>query len=220
MPCALSSAARRVTFIVADSPIRDSRAASFMRVADGIIAPEAATLIERARTRAARRPPHLLLALLALLLGFAARSTTVGAAPPAAEGWLDDLAAARARAKSESKPILVDLWADWCTWCKRLERDVFSTPVFQQFAEKLRPAAGRHRGRRRGHAPDGGLRGREPADHAPRLPRPDQDRRAAGLSSRRSLRPEPRARDRDVRNADPCLRRPSTRRQGRGARRR
>jgi thioredoxin-related protein len=109
-----------------------------MRVADGIIAPEAGTVIDRARSRAARRLPHLLLTLLlTLALGFAATPASAGAPPPALDGWLDDLTAARARAKAEDKPILVDLWADWCTWCKRLEKDVFSTPVFQQYAENF-----------------------------------------------------------------------------------
>jgi thioredoxin-related protein len=89
-------------------------------------------LIERARTRAARRLPHLPLLLLALIVGLAA-TTPVAAAPPASDGWLEDLAAARARAKAENKAILVDLWADWCTWCKRLEKDVFSTPAFRQY---------------------------------------------------------------------------------------
>lgn len=89
-------------------------------------------MIERARARAARRPPHLPLLLLALILGLVS-TTPTAAAPPASDGWLEDLAAARARAKAENKPILVDLWAEWCTWCKRLEKDVFSTPVFQQY---------------------------------------------------------------------------------------
>jgi thiol-disulfide isomerase/thioredoxin len=102
-----------------------------MRVADGIIATEAAALIQRARTRAARRLPHLLLPLLIFAL---AATSAAAATVPASDGWLDDLAAAHARARTENKPILVDLWAEWCTWCKRLEQDVFSTPVFKQYA--------------------------------------------------------------------------------------
>jgi thioredoxin-related protein len=93
---------------------------------------EAATVIERARTRAARRLSHLLLPLFALSIGLAA-TAQVAATPSPSGGWLESLAAARERAKAENKPILVDLWADWCTWCKRLEKDVFSTPVFKQY---------------------------------------------------------------------------------------
>jgi thioredoxin-related protein len=79
------------------------------------------------------RPTTLLVAVLLLAL-VAAASAPAAAAAPASEGWLDDVAAARARAEREGKPILVDLWAAWCTWCKRLEKDVFSTPAFQEFA--------------------------------------------------------------------------------------
>jgi thioredoxin-related protein len=104
-----------------------------MRAADGIIARlRLDALIERARARPARRLPHLPLLLLAVLLGLAP-ATQAAASPPATDGWLDDLATARARAKAENKPILVDLWADWCTWCKRLEKDVFSSGVFRQY---------------------------------------------------------------------------------------
>ncbi|HVR29198.1 MAG TPA: thioredoxin family protein [Thermoanaerobaculia bacterium] len=62
-------------------------------------------------------------------------SAPAAAAPPAAKGWLDDLSAARERAEREGKPLLVDLWADWCTWCKRLDQEVFSTPLFREYAQ-------------------------------------------------------------------------------------
>jgi thioredoxin-related protein len=85
-------------------------------------------LIERVRSR---------VAALVLAIPFAAISTPLAAAPPALEGWLDDVATARARAEREGKPILVDLWADWCVWCKRLEQDVFSTPEFRDYARRF-----------------------------------------------------------------------------------
>jgi thioredoxin-like negative regulator of GroEL len=79
-----------------------------------------------------------LVLLLSIAAGTAAPvavASPSAAAPPAAEGWLDDVAAARASAERAGKPILVDLWAAWCTWCKRLEQDVFSTPAFREFAQ-------------------------------------------------------------------------------------
>jgi thiol:disulfide interchange protein len=35
--------------------------------------------------------------------------------------WEKDMAAALERARNEGKPVLVNFYADWCVWCKRLE---------------------------------------------------------------------------------------------------
>jgi len=62
--------------------------------------------------------------LLALLL------TPVAAL--AAEGWLTDLDAAKQQAAAEKKDILIDFTgSDWCGWCIKLDKEVFSTPAFK-----------------------------------------------------------------------------------------
>ncbi len=54
--------------------------------------------------------------LLAPLLAGPAR------AAPAWRGWNEGLAAAA----GGTKPIIVDVYTDWCGWCKRMDRDVYA----------------------------------------------------------------------------------------------
>jgi thioredoxin-like negative regulator of GroEL len=62
------------------------------------------------------------------------------AGPPlAAAGpvWHDRVDRAFETAKASGKNVLVDLYAEWCGWCKVMEKDVFTTPAFQSFAEQF-----------------------------------------------------------------------------------
>jgi thioredoxin-related protein len=46
--------------------------------------------------------------------------------------WLDwDAGIEQARATG--KPILVDVYTDWCGWCKRMDRDVYARPEIREF---------------------------------------------------------------------------------------
>jgi thioredoxin-related protein len=51
--------------------------------------------------------------------------------------WLTDLPKAQAQAKAENKLVLMDFTGtDWCPWCIKLNKEVFSTPQFADFAAK------------------------------------------------------------------------------------
>ncbi|HEY5912539.1 MAG TPA: thioredoxin family protein [Verrucomicrobiae bacterium] len=51
--------------------------------------------------------------------------------------WLTDLAKAEAKAKAENKLVMMDFTgSDWCPWCIKLDKEVFSTPEFVKYAEK------------------------------------------------------------------------------------
>jgi thioredoxin-related protein len=71
-------------------------------------------------------------------LFFLAMTILVSAAFARAElNWLTDYDAAKSKAKSDNKLVLLDFTgSDWCGWCKRLNAEVFSKPEFQDYATK------------------------------------------------------------------------------------
>lgn len=53
----------------------------------------------------------------------------------AAAEWMTDLDAAKTKAAAENKAVLVDFTgSDWCGWCIKLKKEVFSTPEFEAYA--------------------------------------------------------------------------------------
>lgn len=40
--------------------------------------------------------------------------------------WQDDYDKALAAAKTGNKILMVDVYTDWCGWCKKLDRDVYA----------------------------------------------------------------------------------------------
>jgi thioredoxin-related protein len=63
----------------------------------------------------------------ALLLAAAARALE----------WTEDYSSAVAKAKKEHKLLLLNFTgSDWCPWCKRIDREVFETQKFGEFADK------------------------------------------------------------------------------------
>ncbi len=50
---------------------------------------------------------------------------------------MTDLPKAEAKAKAENKLVMMDFTgSDWCPWCIKLNKEVFSTPEFGQYAAK------------------------------------------------------------------------------------
>ncbi len=50
--------------------------------------------------------------------------------------WHHDYEAAKKLAKAEGKPIFINFTgSDWCGWCIRLEKEVFSKEEFQDYAK-------------------------------------------------------------------------------------
>ena len=50
--------------------------------------------------------------------------------------WLTSVPDAQTRAKKESKLVLLDFTgSDWCSWCKKLDAEVFSQQQFADYAK-------------------------------------------------------------------------------------
>lgn len=56
-------------------------------------------------------------------------------ASAAGAGWMTDFEAAQAKAAAEQKPLLLDFTgSDWCVWCIKLDKEVFSQTAFKDYA--------------------------------------------------------------------------------------
>lgn len=52
-------------------------------------------------------------------------------------GWSEDYQASLAKAKTDNKVTLLDFTgSDWCGWCIKIDKEIFSQPEFQEYAAK------------------------------------------------------------------------------------
>jgi thioredoxin-related protein len=54
----------------------------------------------------------------------------------AEDHWLTSVPQAKTQAQAEKKLVLLDFTgSDWCSWCKKLDKETFSKPEFQAYAK-------------------------------------------------------------------------------------
>lgn len=70
------------------------------------------------------KPFLLSLTLLMLAAG-------VASAQPV-EGFLTDYQSAQAQARKENKPLYLHFTTTWCTWCRKIENEIYKTPEGQK----------------------------------------------------------------------------------------
>jgi thiol:disulfide interchange protein len=67
-----------------------------------------------------------LLFFAALMLGSCAKETEKGGVPAGGIKWVTSMDEALQQAAKKNRPIMIDVYADWCGWCKRLDSDTYS----------------------------------------------------------------------------------------------
>lgn len=73
-------------------------------------------------------------ALLAVCLGVGLGGGEVFAAKP---GWLENFEAAKKQAAAEKKYVLLDFTgSDWCSWCVKIDKEIFAKADFKTFSAK------------------------------------------------------------------------------------
>ena len=73
----------------------------------------------------------------ALALAAAGCATQKQAPVPAAIEWQTAIDATLADADKRARPILLDLYTDWCVWCKVLDESTYTDKAFIEFSKRF-----------------------------------------------------------------------------------
>ncbi|MCO5052706.1 MAG: thioredoxin family protein [Verrucomicrobiae bacterium] len=72
-----------------------------------------------------------------LIFGMIAALTVTGVMAADAVNWQTDAVKAQAQAQAENKLVMLDFTgSDWCGWCIKLKKEVFSQPEFATYAKQ------------------------------------------------------------------------------------
>ena len=75
--------------------------------------------------------------LLPRLVTFLTVAAVTSSVAMAAAGWDDNYEKALEKAKTEKKMVLLDFTgSDWCGWCMKLDKEVFSKKEFKDYAKE------------------------------------------------------------------------------------
>ncbi len=69
---------------------------------------------------------------LLLTIAVLAAAPALAAPGPRWQSWDSGLR----EAKQSGRPVLVDVYTEWCGWCKRMDRDVYSDPQVRDYLGK------------------------------------------------------------------------------------
>lgn len=78
------------------------------------------------------RPAFALLAALLIVLLCVPPAGAAPAAGPVWRSWDRGLAEAR----STGRPVLVDVYTEWCGWCRRMEAEVYTRPDVRDYVSR------------------------------------------------------------------------------------